>query len=47
VCGSPETLKAFARISADLDRRQMLGGAAANLPLIMKAGTIIKDQLGL
>jgi imidazolonepropionase-like amidohydrolase len=29
VCGSPETLKAYARISADLDRRQMLGGAAA------------------
>ena len=28
-CGAPDTLKAYARISADLDRRQMLGGMAA------------------
>lgn len=28
-CGAPHTLEAFARISADLDRRQMLGGMAA------------------
>lgn len=28
-CGAPHTLEAYARISADLDRRQMLGGMAA------------------
>ena len=28
-CGAPETLRAYARIEADLSRREMLGGAAA------------------
>lgn len=38
LCGSPETQKAFARVSADLDRRQMLGGAAAVLGLFAGFG---------
>ncbi len=29
LCGAPETLAAYARIEADISRRQMLGGAAA------------------
>lgn len=28
-CGAPETLRAYARIEADLIRREMLGGTAA------------------
>ena len=28
-CGAPETLRAYARLEADLSRREMLGGAAA------------------
>jgi imidazolonepropionase-like amidohydrolase len=28
-CGSPETLRAYARIEADISRREMLGGSAA------------------
>ena len=38
LCGAPLTKAAFARISADLDRRQMLGGSAAVLGLFAGFG---------
>lgn len=37
-CGSPQTQAAFGRISADLNRRQMLGGTAAVLGLFAGFG---------
>lgn len=38
LCGSPRTQAAFGRISADLDRRRMLGGTAAVLGLFAGFG---------
>lgn len=41
-CGAPDTLKAFQRISADLDRRQLLGGAGAVLGMFAGFGLAAK-----
>lgn len=38
LCGAPETMAAFARIEADLDRRAFLGGAAAVLGMFAGFG---------
>src|SRR5690625_2507215 len=37
-CGAPETLAAFRRIEADLNRRELLGGSAATLGMFAGFG---------
>ena len=43
VCGAPQTLAAMRRIQADLDRRRMLGGAAAVLGMFAGFGLGPRD----
>jgi imidazolonepropionase-like amidohydrolase len=46
LCGAPRTQAAFARLTADLDRRRMLGGTAAMLGLFAGFGLRPREARG-